>query len=79
MFTTVALRDGRTLEYADLGDPAGTPVLYFHGTPGTAGQAVVVADAARANGVRLIAPSRPGYGASTTSPPGLTPVAADTL
>ncbi len=75
----MTLRDGRTLEYADLGDPAGTPVLYFHGTPGTAGQAVVVADAARANGVRLIAPSRPGYGASTTSPPGLTPVAADTL
>jgi len=75
----VTLRDGRTLEYADLGDPAGTPVLFFHGTPGTAGQAAVVADAARANGVRLIAPSRPGYGASTTSPPGLTPVAADTM
>ena len=75
----MTLRDGRTLEYADLGDPAGTPVLFFHGTPGTAGQAAVVADAARSNGVRLIAPSRPGYGASTTSPPGLTPVAADAL
>jgi pimeloyl-ACP methyl ester carboxylesterase len=79
VFTTVTLRDGRTFEYADLGDPAGTPVLFFHGTPGTAGQAAVVADAARSNGVRLIAPSRPGYGASTTSPPGLTPVAADAL
>jgi pimeloyl-ACP methyl ester carboxylesterase len=79
VFTTLALRDARTLEYADLGDPAGTPVLFFPGTPGTAGQAAVVAEAARANGVRLIALSRPGYGASTTTPPGLTPVAADAL
>ncbi len=42
---TVTLRDGRTLEYADLGDPAGRPVLFFHGTPGTAGAAAVFADA----------------------------------
>lgn len=75
----VTLCDGRTLEYADLGDPAGTPVLFLPGTPGTAGQGAVVADAARANGVRLIAVSRPGYGASTTTPPGLTPAAADAL
>jgi pimeloyl-ACP methyl ester carboxylesterase len=77
VFSTVTLHDGRTLEYADLGDPAGRPVLFFHGTPATAGAAAVVADAARAHGIRLVAPSRPGYGASTTTPPGLTPVAAD--
>jgi pimeloyl-ACP methyl ester carboxylesterase len=79
MFTTVTLRDGRTLEYADLGDEAGSPVLLFHGTPGTAGSGAVVGDAARAHGVRLVAISRPGYGASTNTPPGLTPVAADAL
>jgi pimeloyl-ACP methyl ester carboxylesterase len=79
VFTTLTLRDARTLEYADLGDPAGRPVLFFPGTPGTAGQAVVVADAARTNGVRLISLSRPGYGASTTTAPGLTPAVADAL
>lgn len=77
MFRTATLRDGRILEYVDLGDPAGPPVLFFHGTPATAGKAAVVADAARANGIRLVAVSRPGYGASTITPPGLTPVAAD--
>jgi len=77
VFTTATLRDGRTLEYADLGDPTGLPVLYFHGTPATAGQGAIVADAARTSGVRLVALTRPGYGASTTTPPGLTPVAAD--
>ena len=79
MFKTVTLGDGRTLEYADLGDPAGRPVLHFHGTPATAGMAAVVADAARASGVRLVALSRPGYGASTTTPPGLTSVAGDAV
>jgi pimeloyl-ACP methyl ester carboxylesterase len=77
VFTTLTLRDGRTLEYADLGDPAGRPVLYFHGTPGTAGAGAVVADAARANHIRLVALSRPGYGASTSTPPGLSSVATD--
>jgi pimeloyl-ACP methyl ester carboxylesterase len=79
VFTTVTLRDGRTLEYADLGDPAGRPVLFFSGTPGTAGQAAVVADAARDHGVRLVALSRPGYGASTNTLPGLAATAADAL
>jgi pimeloyl-ACP methyl ester carboxylesterase len=79
VFRTVLLSDGRTLEYVDLGDPAGAPVLLCHGTPSTAGFAAVVADAARDRGVRLVAPSRPGYGASTPTPPGLASVAADAL
>jgi pimeloyl-ACP methyl ester carboxylesterase len=79
VFRTITLRDGRTLEYADLGDPSGRPVLYFHGTPATAGMGAIVADAARKNGVRLVALTRPGYGASTNTSPGLTPVAADAV
>ena len=79
MFTTVSLRGGRTLEYADLGDPTGPPVLLCHGTPGTAGLAAVVADVALECGVRLVAPSRPGYGASSASPPGLASWGADAL
>jgi pimeloyl-ACP methyl ester carboxylesterase len=79
VFSTVTLRDGRTLEYVDLGDVAGRPVLFFSGTPATGGQARIFVDAAERRGVRLVGLSRPGYGASTLSPPGLTPTAADTL
>jgi pimeloyl-ACP methyl ester carboxylesterase len=79
VFSTVTLADGRTLEYAEYGDPAGVPVFFFHGTPSTGGQGVCAEDAARARGIRLVAPSRPGYGASTMSAPGLTPTASDAL
>jgi pimeloyl-ACP methyl ester carboxylesterase len=79
VFTTVTLSDGRTLEYAELGTPSGHPVLFFHGTPATGGQAAVVADAARAQGLRLVAPTRAGYGDSTLSPPGLAATAVDVL
>lgn len=79
MYPTVTLRDRRSLEYAELGDSSGSPVLFFHGTPATAGQAEVVADAAGRHGVRLVAVTRPGYGASTISPPGLAASAPDTL
>jgi pimeloyl-ACP methyl ester carboxylesterase len=79
VFTTTTLRDGRSLEYADLGDPDGTPVLFLPGTPGAAGQGAIVADAARSAGVRLLAVSRPGYAGSTNSPPGLTSTASDVV
>jgi pimeloyl-ACP methyl ester carboxylesterase len=79
VFSTVTLPDGRTLEYADLGDPSGTPVVYHPGTPAAAGQGAVIADAATRQGVRLISVSRPGYGASTMSAPSLTAAANDTL
>jgi pimeloyl-ACP methyl ester carboxylesterase len=79
VLTTVTLRDGRVAEYAEYGDPAGRPVLFYPGTPGTCAQGAVIADAARAQGVRLVTLSRPGYGGSTPTPPGLTSVAADAL
>src|SRR4051794_29559990 len=69
--------DGRNIEYVEIGDPLGRPVVHLHGTPATAGSAVLFDDVARRCGVRLVAVSRPGYGASTTSPPGLASVAAD--
>jgi len=75
----MSLPDGRVLEYTDLGDPAGAPLMFFHGTPATGGQGAVLAGAAKLHGIRLITPSRPGYGASTLSPPGLSPTAADAL
>jgi pimeloyl-ACP methyl ester carboxylesterase len=69
--------DGREVEYVEVGDPGGRPVVHLHGTPGTAGSAALLEDAARHNGVRLLAVSRPGYGRSTTTPPGLLSVARD--
>ena len=60
--------DGMVIGYAEVGDPAGEPVLYFHGTPSsrleTSGDAH---ERARAVGVRLIAPDRPGIGLSSFS------------
>lgn len=79
MLSTLTLADGRTVEHLDAGTPDGIPLIFFHGTPSTGGQGAVVAEAARSHGVRLIAPSRPGYGISTMSPPGLARTADDTL
>ncbi|MGC4110804.1 MAG: alpha/beta hydrolase [Nocardioides sp.] len=79
MFSTITLADGRTLEYAEHGDPSGSPLFFFHGTPATGGQAACASDIARSRGVRLVAPTRPGYGDSTMGPPGLSRTASDTL
>ena len=59
------LTDGRKLAWAEMGDPAGYPVFAFHGTPGSHRQILLDPAAALAAGVRVIAPDRPGCGAST--------------
>jgi pimeloyl-ACP methyl ester carboxylesterase len=59
------LADGRTLACLELGDPAGPPVLYFHGYPGSRLEARVAAAAAARLGLRLLAVDRPGFGQST--------------
>jgi pimeloyl-ACP methyl ester carboxylesterase len=64
------------LELAEYGDHDGSPVVFHHGTPGTCGAGAIVAEAATRHGVRLIAVSRPGYGTSATTPPGLASVAS---
>jgi pimeloyl-ACP methyl ester carboxylesterase len=61
--------DGRTLAYAQIGDPHGAPVFVLHGTPGSrlSGRhpdPSRVADA----GLRVITYDRPGYGRSTRHP-----------
>ncbi|MDX2264009.1 MAG: alpha/beta fold hydrolase [Hyphomicrobiales bacterium] len=62
------LPDGRTLGYAEYGAPDGLPVFAFHGTPGSRFMLRAGDPIARAEGVRLIAPERPGYGLSTPQP-----------
>ncbi len=58
------LADGRRLSFAEFGDPAGLPVLAIHGTPGSRFMFGLTDAAARARGLRIIAPDRPGYGHS---------------
>jgi pimeloyl-ACP methyl ester carboxylesterase len=60
--------DGRTLAYADYGDPTGAPVLFFHGSPGCRLPLAEHVEIAREVGVRIIAPDRPGYGRSDPKP-----------
>jgi pimeloyl-ACP methyl ester carboxylesterase len=57
--------EGRTVGVYEYGDPSGTPVMVFHGTP-ACGAGFTWADApARERGLRLIAPDRPGIGLSS--------------
>ena len=67
---TLALPDGRTLAYATFGREDGAPLLFHHGTPGSAHLGAVLSYAARRRGVRVIAPTRPGYGRSDPHPDG---------
>ena len=61
----LALSDNRLLSFAEYGVPAGKPVLFIHGFPGSRLEAAIWADAACALGIRLIAPDRPGTGLSS--------------
>lgn len=63
----VRLRDGRALAYAEWGDPSGTPLMFFHGTPGSR---LLCPDErlSAERGVRLVTVDRPGYGRSDPQP-----------
>jgi len=64
---TVRLGDGRTLAYAEWGDPDGSPVIESHGNPGC--RVPVWDDGVPARlGVRLITVDRPGIGLSSPKP-----------
>ena len=67
---TIRLPDGRSLGYAEYGDPTGVPVLHFHGTPDSRleGTLPIVAETAFRLGVRLVLPDRPGIGLSDFKP-----------
>jgi pimeloyl-ACP methyl ester carboxylesterase len=64
----ISLPDGRALAYAEYGDPAGRPVLFFHATPGYRRNPWASDAQLSSAGVRLVAPDRPGVGASTPQP-----------
>src|ERR1700730_6992058 len=62
---TIKLKDGRTLGYAEYGDPKGKPVLEFHGWPGSRLEAWNYDAAGKAAGARVIGIDRPGFGLPT--------------
>ena len=66
---------GVTVRVRESGDPAGKPVVHFHGTPGSRLELAFADEVLEAAGIRLVAFDRPGYGGSTQIPFGLTSVA----
>src|SRR4051795_13203577 len=66
---SVRLGDGRTLAYAECGDPDGWPVLGCHGSPSSRLERHVEArETSRGGGGRRVSPDRPGFGRSDPSP-----------
>lgn len=59
------LADGRTLAWDEYGDAGGTALFWFHGLPGSRRLGAMLDSAARAAGLRVISPDRPGFGKST--------------
>lgn len=56
--------EGRRLCYAEYGDPAGKPLLFFHGWPSCRLQGRIMDLEAKRLGLRIISPDRPGLGRS---------------
>ena len=61
----IILPDERQLAYAEYGTPDGLPIIGCHGTPGSRLMMRMADNSAKANGFRIIAPDRPGYGLSS--------------
>lgn len=66
--TEIQLPDGRQLAFAEYGDVSGTPVLLFHGLPGSRLAWGLLPGNPFPSGLRIIAPDRPGYGRSDPNP-----------
>ena len=67
---TVRTASGRLLACAEMGQPDGRPVFYFHGVPGSRldFDHPLTREALDGSGVRLIGIDRPGSGGSTHQP-----------
>ncbi len=65
--SSIPLSDGRSLAYAEYGDPRGQPAFFIHGMPGSR-LFRPPDEVTRKAGVRLITTDRPGFGLSTFQP-----------
>lgn len=65
--STFSMGDGRVLCVYEVGDPSGKPVVFLHGggTGATGLFATSCDEVARQAGLRILAPDRPGLGASS--------------
>jgi pimeloyl-ACP methyl ester carboxylesterase len=82
----LSLPSGRSVAFAEYGDPEGRPVFFCHGWPASRLQAGLLNEHAVELGARIIAPDRPGVGYSPSHPgrtlrdwPGLLDEMADAL
>ncbi|MFC6976545.1 alpha/beta fold hydrolase [Halomicroarcula sp. GCM10025709] len=66
--SSVPVGDDRHVTYAEYGDPGGTPLLVFHGTPGSRRVGALFDELGRSHSVRVVAIDRPGYGRSSAWP-----------
>jgi len=64
----IATPDGRTLACLEVGDAAGPLVIHNHGGPSSRLEALLFAEAATKNRLRLVSVDRPGIGRSTRQP-----------
>jgi pimeloyl-ACP methyl ester carboxylesterase len=60
----VSLSNGHRMAYAEYGNPAGVPVIFLHGTPGSHLLGALFDDQAADSDVRLLTYDRPGFGQS---------------
>ena len=65
---TLKLRDGRTLGWGQYGEEVGTPVFFFHGTPGSRMMRHPDISITEKLKVRIITMDRPGFGLSDPKP-----------
>lgn len=66
--TAINLPDGRRLSFVEYGESTGTPMMLFHGLPGSRLAWGLLPGDPFPAGVRVIAPDRPGYGRSDPKP-----------
>lgn len=65
---TLKLKNGRTLGYAEFGDPQGKPIFEFHGNPSSRLGSGLFDETAKKMGIRVIGIDRPGMGLSDFKP-----------
>lgn len=66
--SSICLSSGRKLAFAEHGNLQGEPAFYFHGWPSAKIQGLLMDDAGKEFGIRLVTPDRPGIGESDPQP-----------